>query len=447
MRFIITLVVIAAFTVTSSSIAERDRVVRGVLQQTTRIAEATIWHRTPVAHGLDLVLAVPLSEEDLYIDRSFSWDSRWHLGVFLQEQSTPYRVFTVAVERGSIDCAARLLRATSTDVVLGCRDDGPATLPHQKFVYDVRAKRLVSRFSYMPFALLGGRMRVARAQRSTDSGSRALLVAENNVRRAVLAYDPATGEPQLVRTARLADASDANERIAPPPRESRGFGPGQAFRVVQLKGCALAHEPVRRGTDCSERQNDAVVIESRRGGHRRLYKLPRSTYQELATARPRLVAANPDFTFEPDEGIGPWHVDGDYLWFGRSFSDGEGSSGIGGLVRFSTRNRRFQLFVTPEVVDGSTNAIAVTPDSVWLSLEHSGEYGPAPIGIVRFDRRSEQFARIDGSDGVGRQFLAVGGDLLLLTDTGVTVIRHQRARHYFVDQTTDGRLRVAAGDK
>jgi hypothetical protein len=84
---------------------------------------------------------------------------------------------------------------------------------------------------------------------------------------------------------------------------------------------------------------------------------------------------------------------------------------------------------------------------VWLALESRHEGGTNGDGVVRYDQQSETFKHFTTGIDVGREFVTVGDRLLLATGGGIIVIRGDEVRGFIVDQTTDGRLRVAEGFK
>ena len=69
-----------------------------------------------------------------------------------RDRAQPGRVFTLTVAHGPQDCFGRILRATATDTVIACSGEKSEIYPNQKFVYDIRAKRLVSRVEYTPYS-------------------------------------------------------------------------------------------------------------------------------------------------------------------------------------------------------------------------------------------------------------------------------------------------------
>jgi hypothetical protein len=66
---------------------------------------------------------------------------------------------------------------------------------------------------------------------------------------------------------------------------------------------------------------------------------------------------------------------------------------------------------------------------------------------LRFDRQLETFQPFPRPAGVGREFVSVGDRLLLATEDGISVFHDNSLEEYFVDRTTDGRLRIAVLDR
>jgi hypothetical protein len=191
-------------------------------------------------------------------------------------------------------------------------------------------------------------------------------------------------------------------------------------------------------------ENEWVVQERSPNGVRH-HRLPRSTYAAFAAARPARVRngyAVGATTLQ--DHIGPSQLENGRLWFGKTFYDGEGFSGIGGFGYFDPVERQFRLFTPSILAHWSVSAIYLQPDAIWLALAHRGELGDSSGGVLRFDRVTEAFDRFDIKPAIGQQFVAVGKHLLLATDAGITVLEPGAIRHYFVDRTTDGRLRIAS---
>jgi hypothetical protein len=77
-----------------------------------------------------------------------------------------------------------------------------------------------------------------------------------------------------------------------------------------------------------------------------------------------------------------------------------------------------------------------------MALVANGEYGGASGGLLRYDRHSGAVRHYELPD-IGAQFIEAGGKILAATDFGIAVIEGDLVKRYFVDRTTDGRLRVA----
>ena len=110
-------------------------------------------------------------------------------------------------------------------------------------------------------------------------------------------------------------------------------------------------------------------VAERVGGEYKLYELPKSTYEEFARARPGRVkdGYRPDVAaFE--EVIGPYQIVGERFWFGKTFYDGEGMTGVGGFGYFDPEERKYVVFFLPEIAPWSASALLVEEKDVWLGL-------------------------------------------------------------------------------
>lgn len=110
--------------------------------------------------------------------------------------------------------------------------------------------------------------------------------------------------------------------IQPEQLKTIRFGPSGSFQLVWPEPASLF-----------------PVIEEQSGNRIRPYPLPRPPYGE--------------------ERIGPWKLEGDKLWFGKTFYDGEGMTGIGGFGYFEAADRKYHLFAPPEIARWSVSAIEV----------------------------------------------------------------------------------------
>ena len=130
-------------------------------------------------------------------------------------------------------------------------------------------------------------------------------------------------------------------------------------------------------------------------GHAKVYPLPQSTWEDYRRLRPKDAAmsplANTNNSYEREEVIGPYEIEGTKVWFGKSFYDGEGERGVGAFGYFDTETRQYRIFSPIEVAPYETSAILVEPDQVWIGLDvFTEDISTFPGGLVRWDRVSEK---------------------------------------------------------
>jgi hypothetical protein len=333
-----------------------------------------------------------------------AWNTKDRLGILLQSRDDFDQVLPLAIEPGpNDDCTTRVERFTSQELVLRCVGEKWATYDNQKFTYDVAARKLVSHFSYAPFStervLPGPRFLMA------DATS-----AEN--RRLVVEIDAATGEPRVTSAAAAA--------VSPESEESFG-----RFHLSRRKNRYGEEYPVIVG--------DGTV-----------YFLPQTDTQTWRKARPDEVKGylHPDQA-EMNEQIGPHQMEGGQFWFGKTFYNGEGLTGLGGFGYFDTATASYHLFAIPEIAAWSVSAILVEPDCVWLALYRRGEYGNYPGGLLRWDRRTSAVQHWDMIWTA--TVIARAGDAIYMgTTDGIVALRGDRIKSYFLDRPAVGQYRMAA---
>jgi hypothetical protein len=311
-----------------------------------------------------------------------SWDEQTRIGLFLQRQDEAGTVYRIAIEKGMADgqCLARLERVSTTDVVIGCKPEKPSPGMHRKFVFDLRAKRLVKFFEYVPFSV--ERVRVAE--------DRVIWTGRNDSRRVemILHSDGAWD----VNSLGAAEQKSRAKRVL-------RFGATGEFQVTE---------------------DTAEVVEHKNGRKFRLKQVV------------------------GEEHIGPWQVESTKLWFGKTFYDGEGMTGKGGFGYFDAEKRGFQMFSPDAMKRASVSSILVEAVRIWFGLVHNGEYGPSSMGMIEYDRSTEKTRKIDVA-GVIHGIARYGEKIVMATEFGAVVWDGQKVRRYFVDQTSDGRLRVVEG--
>ena len=101
---------------------------------------------------------------------------------------------------------------------------------------------------------------------------------------------------------------------------------------------------------------------------------------------------------EIGEGPGPIHVVGDRLWFGKTFYDGEGATGIGGVGYFDTTTSKYTFLTVPEIVGWSVSAILVEGKDLWIGLVRHPEGADYSGGVLRHDLQTGTTTKYDVKD-------------------------------------------------
>ena len=138
------------------------------------------------------------------------------------------------------------------------------------------------------------------------------------------------------------------------------------------------------------------VIEALGGNRTKFYPLPQSTPEQYARLRAEDIKINPltPGSYEREEFIGPYQIEGANIWFGNHFYDSEGSHGVGAFGFFDTAARKYTLYSPPEVASYQISAILVQSDVVWLGLEQFKEdISTTPGGIVSWKRTTHEVHR------------------------------------------------------
>ena len=399
--------------------SQAELAVLGVLQaQDASLSSVDVRHRQAVTGDLDLVVAI-------------GGHGGWRLGqpvprgparlgLFLQHRARPDLVYMLAIEPSPCCPEPVIERVTATDAVFSCKYEKHQRMPNEKFVYDVRSKALVGRVSYQPFAM----------SRIFEMPGGAVVVGTDSRRLVAVAFTPGAATPlrilpehEAVRWFRRVrvEATDGIKRIPDDWIGDYPFGPDRRFTLARL------------------REGDAVIREA---GKRTVVRLPQSTRAELWRARPETFE-NIGTDVRIEEEIGPHEREGDVLWFGKDFYDGEGWCGVGGFGTFDPATRSFSIQSPPEIAGWSVSALDVTPEAAWMALAHFGELDWASGGLLRFDRATGGVRTFELCD-VATAIARIGGSTLVATEMGIAIVTAEdEVRRFLVDATTDGRLRIA----
>ncbi len=169
----------------------------------------------------------------------------------------------------------------------------------------------------------------------------------------------------------------------PAEPDTTHFGPHGAFQLEY------------KSEDGSGPQARGVIERLDETGRTKSYPLPQSSFETYAKLRPEGLKLNPlaatGGSYERSEVIGPHQVEGNRLWLGNNFYDGEGERGVGAFGYFDAVSRQYTLFSPPEVAAYEVSSLLVEPDVVWVALDHQGEdISVFPGGLVRWNRATHQ---------------------------------------------------------
>ena len=352
-------------------------------------------------------------------------DTFWQLGLFLVRAGNPDLAWELAVRNFNSAGSGKVERADDRSIVL--HFEGEKEAPYkQKFIFDVPSKRLLKLWDVpLPVRDL-----------LTCNGQLYAVVAHPE-QTAVVRLDK--GKPiQVTGVERDSVLVRAEQKPLIDGRSSLPFGSQGQFKL-------------RRGT------YSGTVIEERIGDEIKLYELPKSTFEELARYRP--AEARPHERYHSDrsslpiddeddifegEGIGPYQIVEDRLWFGKSFYDGEGRTGIGGFGYFDSEAKRYVLFSPPEIIPWSVSALFVGKRNIWLGLVYHGEWGSSAAGLLRFHRSMGRTTKFDLGESYSYQIIGQiksksrRFETYLATNAGLFVESGDGLTRYFFEPMLDG---------
>ncbi len=138
------------------------------------------------------------------------------------------------------------------------------------------------------------------------------------------------------------------------------------------------------------------IVETLGPNRTKFYPLPQSTSGDYGRLRHEDLRINPLATdhYDRQEVMGPYQIEGSKIWFGKSYYDSEGETGVGAFGYFDTATRRYTLFSPREVAQYEIGVILVEPDVVWLALDQFVEdISKVPCGLVRWNRRTHEIQK------------------------------------------------------
>jgi hypothetical protein len=221
-----------------------------------------------------------------------------------------------------------------------------------------------------------------------------------------------------------------------PAKELEFTSDEDARRVLGVSAMGLAtlrERGVIAGGAATPEQPDLDELRERVRQHRP----PTSTYRELARARPKMVAPpydDPGFWMIEEE-IGTVQAEGDGIWFGKTFYNGEGATGVGD-IGYLDANNRLRMLHLREAADWSIDSMLVEKDTIWAGLTARPEGADYSGGLLEYSRRTRRATVHTIPDVIGTIVRADDG-LFVRTSYGVYVLRQGRLTRFRAEPSID----------
>ena len=173
-----------------------------------------------------------------------------------------------------------------------------------------------------------------------------------------------------------------------------------------------------------------------------LYEFPRHDYEHLQKYRPRF-AGQPDLEriYTICDMIGPYQFLGRKIWFGTTFPDAEGATGLGAIGFFDVDEKCYHMHYPKDLADWSTSSIWVGEKYAWVGLVNRSEYNWFPGGLLRYNVGTGETRKYD-IDAEIRKIYGFGDDVFVGTSDGVYVISGEETTYVGFDFDIEGRYHL-----
>ena len=155
------------------------------------------------------------------------------------------------------------------------------------------------------------------------------------------------------------------------------------------------------------------------------HPMPQSTYADFARARPERVQDGYDSASAIGETPGPLQMDGSRIWFGKTFYDGEGTSGVGGAGYLDTVTAKYTFLKIPELARWSVSSLLLDDHTLWIGLVGHPEGADYSGGLLLNDLVTGNTRKYPIDDVVLR-IKRWNGRIYLTTGGGAAVIEGDR---------------------
>lgn len=202
------------------------------------------------------------------------------------------------------------------------------------------------------------------------------------------------------------------------PRDVTFANEEEARRILKVSAAGLT--TLREGRVFAAKYDRVAVLPEPFS----TFPLPQSTYREFVRARPNLAryggSSEKDWGLG-QEGVGGYQVEDGRLWFGKSFPDAEGETGVG-AIGFVDASGKYTFLRIPLIVDWSVQGFLLEPLTLWAGLVHHGEIRAASGGLLQYDRKTGR-TRVHTVPDAIHSIARVEGAMFLGTEHGLYVIR------------------------
>ena len=245
------------------------------------------------------------------------------LGLFLVSKADPALAYELAIE-GELAGYIAIERDEPGEITIRPSNDYGISGMRRKYFYGISRKQLIAKRDFWPYGL---------DQAAIKDGQPTLWGRFPF---------PILSSSTEVSLAVVPDGEGFRQIESP-------FGPS-VYQAGEIKLTAF-------GEGCSVVETrDNLLLRSilcdNNNGKSVRYEAPHANFDRFAAARPLKVSSGwtrAQATF--NETIGPYQVEGENIWFGLTFYDGEGFTGLGGFGLFNSATREFEMNYPPEMAD------------------------------------------------------------------------------------------------
>jgi hypothetical protein len=133
-----------------------------------------------------------------------------------------------------------------------------------------------------------------------------------------------------------------------------------------------------------------------------------------------------------EEMAGSHQAAGDRVWFGKTFYDDEGVTGVGAIGYFDRTANRYVLVNSAELAAWSTSALLIEDDVAWVGLVRRPEGASRSGGLLRYDLKENRSGKLLVPDIV-LTITRWNGALYLGTTNGLYVIREDAMSRFRIE--------------